>query len=327
MPSIDPHQWQLNAPAKVNWFLTLHGLRPDGYHELTTLMQTLSLCDTLTLTVQPGTGLQFTCSDPALQTDGNLVLKAAQAYLSALEAPHNDLSQHLQLHLDKHIPTQAGLGGGSSDAAATLRLLNAALGRPLPDHTLLSIAQGLGSDVAFFLTGGLALGTGRGEVITPIALTTSAQTWLENHSVWLMKPNHLGIASAQAYQAIRQAHCYAPKPCPIQGPTLPISHPWAWETWLHNDFQGWATDTYSALKALMALGQSLDLPPITLSGSGSACFMLIEPNLTVEPETLNTLVDWLDTHHWWHTIAQPLCTPPKPHALHPTTNPSPSMAP
>lgn len=141
---------KVEAYAKINWSLRITGKRPDGYHDLETVFQQISLHDTLTFTPSPS--LSLTCSDPSIPTDeSNLVLRAARA---AGATGH--------IHLEKRIPAGGGLGGGSSDAAATLRAL-APAGTPLAE-----LALSLGSDVPFFLVGGTAYATGRGEVLTPL---------------------------------------------------------------------------------------------------------------------------------------------------------------
>jgi 4-diphosphocytidyl-2-C-methyl-D-erythritol kinase len=139
----------VNAHAKINWSLRITGKRSDGYHDIETLFQTISLHDTLTFTESDR--LELTCDDPTIPTDErNLVIRAAGA-------------TPVSIALHKEIPAGGGLGGGSSDAAATL----IALGNPSAD-----IALTLGSDVPFFLTGGTAYATGRGEILTPMPCIT-----------------------------------------------------------------------------------------------------------------------------------------------------------
>lgn len=146
---------QVNAYAKINWSLRITGKRADGYHDLETLFQTISLHDTLTFTESDR--LSLTCDDPTIPVDeSNLVLRAARL----LGAPP------MAIHLHKEIPAGGGLGGGSSDAAATLMALST-------DHRLLeALALSLGSDVPFFLHGGTAYATGRGEILTPLPSVT-----------------------------------------------------------------------------------------------------------------------------------------------------------
>lgn len=137
--------------AKINWSLRITGKRPDGFHDLETVFQTISLCDELTF--READTLSLTCDDPTIPTDDtNLVIRAARAVNA----------RPLAIDLRKRIPAGGGLGGGSSNAAATLRKL----GGYRAD--LAEIALYLGSDVPFFLTGGTAYATGRGEVITPL---------------------------------------------------------------------------------------------------------------------------------------------------------------
>jgi 4-diphosphocytidyl-2-C-methyl-D-erythritol kinase len=143
----------VNAYAKINWSLRITGKRADGYHDLETLFQTISLHDTLEFAESDQ--LTLTCDDPTIPIDdSNLVLRAARA----IGAPP------VAIHLHKEIPAGGGLGGGSSDAAATLT----ALGHPPLDD----IALSLGSDVPFFLAGGTAYATGRGEILTPMPRVT-----------------------------------------------------------------------------------------------------------------------------------------------------------
>lgn len=150
----------LTAPAKVNLHLKVLGRRADGYHELVTLMQPLSLADELVLGHQ-AQGLEFSCDDPTLVQD-NLVTRAARAFFAAAGLP-----PRARLHLRKRVPVAAGLGGGSSDAAATLLGLNRLHGGVLSPTSLWELARGLGADVAFFLGRVTALCTGVGEVVEP----------------------------------------------------------------------------------------------------------------------------------------------------------------
>lgn len=152
----------VTAPAKLNLFLELLARRPDGYHALETLMIALSLADTIT--AMPAETLSLTCTDPALPCDGsNLVMKAADALRR-----HAGTNAGASLHLEKRIPSAAGLAGGSSDAAATLLALNRLWGLGLDSGQLARIAAEVGSDVAFFLSPPAAWCTGRGEIVEPI---------------------------------------------------------------------------------------------------------------------------------------------------------------
>lgn len=135
--------------GKINWALRVTAKRPDGFHDLETVFQTISLHDELTFT--PADSLSMTCDDPTIPVDEtNLVMRAARAAGA----------DNVAIQLRKRIPAGGGLGGGSSNAAATLRELG--------DGDLADIALSLGSDVPFFLLGGTAYARGRGEVLTPM---------------------------------------------------------------------------------------------------------------------------------------------------------------
>lgn len=151
----------IKAYAKINLSLALTGVREDGYHMLHSVMQTVSLCDTLW--VELAETIEFTCSEPSLAGDKNLCVRAANAFYR--EA---GLQCGARIHLDKHIPTGAGLGGGSADAAAVLRALNVLHGKPLTETSLLALGAALGADVPFCLHGGKCLCTGIGEILTPL---------------------------------------------------------------------------------------------------------------------------------------------------------------
>jgi 4-diphosphocytidyl-2-C-methyl-D-erythritol kinase len=154
----------LPAPAKINLHLEILGRRADGFHGLETVFQTLALADEVTVALEPGTGITLTCSDPTIPVDErNLAWRAA----AAIQA-HRPGCGRVTMALEKRIPHGAGLGGGSSDAASVLLGLNHMLEAPLSAAELAAIALDLGSDVPFFLIGGTAHATGRGEVLTPL---------------------------------------------------------------------------------------------------------------------------------------------------------------
>lgn len=151
----------LTSPAKINLFLRVLGKRADGYHELVSLFQTISLKDTITL--EKADSDQLLCSDPDVPTDHtNTVAKA----LAAFRKRSSDRTS-FRIHLEKKIPHGAGLGGGSSNAATVLFGLNALSSAPLKERDLLEAALEVGSDVPFFLATGTALCKGRGEIIEP----------------------------------------------------------------------------------------------------------------------------------------------------------------
>lgn len=151
----------IKAPAKINWFLEIHGKRPDGYHEIETVMQSVSLFDEIT--VEEADSLSLTCNVDLGDPQQNLVYRAAEI-LRREHAPERGA----HITLTKHIPHGAGLGGGSSDAANALVALNRLWNLNLGNDRLRELVSHVGSDCAFFIEGGTAICTGRGEVVEPI---------------------------------------------------------------------------------------------------------------------------------------------------------------
>jgi len=156
----------VRCPAKLNLFLEVVGKRADGYHDLDTVMQAIGLCDELRITPgEEGEEVSLACSEASLPTDSrNLAVRAALALRE-----RTGCRRGARLELAKRIPMQAGLGGGSSDAAGALAGLNRAWGLGLATEELRDVAASVGSDVAFFLYGGTARCTGRGEIVEPAA--------------------------------------------------------------------------------------------------------------------------------------------------------------
>src|SRR5689334_6705810 len=178
------------AHAKINLDLRVLGTRPDGFHELRTVFQALALHDTVTCVPRPGP-LAIECDTAGVPLDGgNLVWKAADVLWRSIrrQGPPRDVV----IRLDKRIPLQAGLGGGSADAAATLLALVKLWRVPVRASQLTDIAATLGADVPFFLSGGTALGLGRGDEVYPLAD-------LPRHWIVLVIPG-FGVSSADAYK-------------------------------------------------------------------------------------------------------------------------------
>ena len=248
----------LHAPAKVNLTLIVGARRDDGYHDVSTVMQTVGLYDTLTLT-EGGSGLTLTCTDHDLPTDGsNLVLRAAALFCQELHLPVPDL----HLHLQKRIPSQAGLGGGSSDAAAVLRAMRTLYAPEVPDAELERMAAALGSDVPFFIRGGTALATGRGEVLSPLPPLTDG--WFV-----IVKPTE-SFSTPAMYRRLDNLPpaCTPPLP-PLQG-GLP-----ALAAGLFNRFEA-AIPAGSAVWDIKARLAAYGALAALLSGSGSAVFGLFD---------------------------------------------------
>lgn len=179
---------RIPAYAKVNLCLDILGRRADGYHELRTIFQAISLHDTLELTLTRAPGIKLACNDPSLPLGReNLVWRALDLLRRAL---HLRSGVHARLH--KRIPAGRGLGGGSSDAAAALVGLLRLTERRLPASRLLDIASHLGADVPFFLGGGRALGVGRGGEIFPLLD-------LPRRAVLVVSPAGIAVPTRDAY--------------------------------------------------------------------------------------------------------------------------------
>jgi 4-diphosphocytidyl-2-C-methyl-D-erythritol kinase len=259
------------AHAKVNLDLRVLGRRPDGYHELRTVFQSLALHDTLTVRHAPGPfGIESDAPGLALNRS-NLIWRAASAVWRA--AGHRGEPRDVVIELQKRIPMQAGLGGGSSDAAATLVALQAfwRVDLPLPD--LVGIAAGLGSDVPFFLVGGTALGLGRGEQIYPLP---DIGRW---HVVLVRPP--FGVPTAEAYGwlaadgvAAGAAAAASGRRRP-RGAALPV--PWhPGELSLGNDLEAPVCRRFPAIRRLKDALRRAGATVALMAGSGSTVFGLFD---------------------------------------------------
>ncbi len=182
--------WRASCPAKVNLGLHVVGLRSDGYHEIVTVFQAIDICDVLEGELSDALTLEV--SDPALPAEeSNLVVRAARLLQGRVRGT---VIPGARLRLEKAIPVGGGLGGGSSDAAGALLLLNMLWGLNLDPSTLKDLAAELGSDVPFFLSGGTALGTGRGSTIEP--LPPLADRWV------LLGSPPFGFQTPDVYRAL-----------------------------------------------------------------------------------------------------------------------------
>jgi 4-diphosphocytidyl-2-C-methyl-D-erythritol kinase len=178
------------APAKLNLFLEVRGRRPDGYHEIETVMVAVDLFDTLTIRDEPSGEIRLRCSDPTLPVGGdNLVIKAADRLRAA-----TGCRRGARIELSKVIPAQAGLAGGSSDAAATLAGLDRVWDLGIPGHQLDALAAEVGSDVCFFNHVPGAVCRGRGERVEPVPI-------IDRYHFVLVCPA-VGVSTADVYRRV-----------------------------------------------------------------------------------------------------------------------------
>jgi 4-diphosphocytidyl-2-C-methyl-D-erythritol kinase len=253
-----PDGVKLRAPAKINLALEVLGRRPDGYHELRTVFLALDLCDILSFQAAPRLSLEVEGRAP--HGDDNLVMRAARAL--AVRAA----GRGARIRLRKRIPTGSGLGGGSSDAAATLRGLDAFWQLGLPRAELLRIARELGADAPFFLLGGAALGTDRGDELDPLP---APATWV----ALSVPPFRLHRKTARVFQSLLPgeysdgSRSLALAEALRQGGSPPGEL-------LHNGLLPAAERAFPELKGYVeGLGRASGVP-WALSGAGPACFAL-----------------------------------------------------
>lgn len=251
---------RLYAPAKINWTLEVLGRRPDGYHELRTVLQTIGLWDVLELEPAPQTALDVEGCHQA--TEDDLVLRAAR-----LLGEEAGLSAGVRFRLRKAIPVAAGLGGGSSDAAAALRGLDRLWGLAYGRERLSALAARLGSDVPFFLHGGTALARGRGEVIEP--LPEAPQAWL----VLVVPPLSLPGKTGRMYASLSAADFSDGSASEALAAHLRRGGRIE-EGMLLNAFQGVAYEVFPGLAAYREALLAAGARRVHLAGSGPALFAL-----------------------------------------------------
>jgi 4-diphosphocytidyl-2-C-methyl-D-erythritol kinase len=253
------------AFAKINLGLRVLGRRADGYHEIRTVFQTVTLHDTLTFEATPGGRLELACSDPGIPTDEtNLVLRAA----SALRGRYG-VAQGARVGLEKVIPAGGGLGGGSSDAAVTLAALASLWAVETGARELAEIGARLGADVPFFLTGGTAAGTGTGADIVPLADAPKMHLCVVTPGV--------GVSTAEAYKALgaralTKADTAANLSVSRTEADFPASLCDVWS----NDFEAVVVRLYPEVGRAREALRGAGAQRVMLSGSGSSVFGVFE---------------------------------------------------
>jgi 4-diphosphocytidyl-2-C-methyl-D-erythritol kinase len=267
----------LFAPAKLNLFLAVTGRRPDGFHDLVSVAAPLDFGDSLR--AERAAGFSLTCDQAEVPVDAsNLVLKAARVFVDA-----TGWSGGVRFVLEKRIPLGAGLGGGSSNAVAALRALNALAGTPLASEQVTAVALQLGSDCPLFLQDGPVVMRGRGEQIAPLPRAALAR--VRGRRLLVFKPA-FAIATPWAY-----AQMVAGAPGSYLPPAVAEERLAAWldradaplETLLFNNMEPAAFRKFPAFPALLEQLQATFGLQSRMSGSGSACFAVLPDTADVAP--------------------------------------------
>jgi 4-diphosphocytidyl-2-C-methyl-D-erythritol kinase len=260
MVASTPVAVRVRAHAKLNLDLRILGRRPDGFHELRTVFQSLALHDTLTFIPRQG-AFRIACDTPDVPRDRtNLVWQAADRLWKL--CGKSGRVRDVAVNLEKRVPAEAGLGGGSADAAATLRALSRLWGLRVPAAELASLAAELGSDVPFFLRGGTALGVGRGDAI-------SSLPDVERYWVVLLLPAFT-VSSSDAYRWYDAADVRV-RPTPTRGDRW-LPRPWQ----SANDLEPAVTRRHPEIGRMKAALSRSGAWAAAMSGSGSAVFGLFE---------------------------------------------------
>jgi len=257
------HEIALRSYAKINLGLHILGRRPDGYHEVRTVLQTIALHDRLILKRRQTRGIQFSSNEPGIDPADNLVVHAIKLFQS-----QTGVSGGLTANLEKAIPLGAGLGGGSSNAAATLLGLARLFRLDLRTSDLLHWAGQLGSDVPFFLVGGTALGIGRGSEVYPL------EELLKRH-VLLAIPSR-GVSTADAYGRLSlqltNTHPESMIPRFCSGFWASLER----QKHQENDFEPIFFESFPQLRKVKVDWLAAGALAAGLTGSGSALFGLFE---------------------------------------------------
>ena len=252
---------EIPSPAKINLFLEVIARRPDGYHEIESVMQLVDLCDCVRLARKPR-GIQVSVAGAELPSGrGNLAYKAA-----ALLMETAGLSDGVHIRLEKRIPVAGGLGGGSSNAAAVLAGLNRLYGLGRSREELTEIGASLGSDVPFFLSDGLALATGRGEILTPL------EPWPPR---WVVLANPgVPVSTAWAYREVSSKLTGWQRQASIINLVTDRGLPWP-PLWAFNRLEAVVLPHRAEVRSLKALLERGGGAPVLMSGSGASLFAVV----------------------------------------------------
>ncbi|PKN79684.1 MAG: 4-(cytidine 5'-diphospho)-2-C-methyl-D-erythritol kinase [Candidatus Cloacimonetes bacterium HGW-Cloacimonetes-1] len=263
----------INSFAKINLFLEVVGLQSNNYHEIDTVFGSIDLCDTLRFALTKKPSIKLLSNLPEMVSESNLVYKVAK-YLADLYCPKHGI----EIHLEKRIPIAAGLGGGSSNAAATIQALNILWDIGLNLEEMMSIGAKYGSDIPYFFIGGTARGTGYGSTIQPLE-----DIVLDN--ILLVNPN-IGISSKEAYtlydlqkdnnerteQMVHSSHIY------------------------YNGLESVVEQKYEDIRVINENLRFMGADVSMMSGSGSTCFGIFKNSekMGISQEFFNTKGYWTE---------------------------------
>ncbi|MBK9738226.1 MAG: 4-(cytidine 5'-diphospho)-2-C-methyl-D-erythritol kinase [Actinobacteria bacterium] len=256
----------VRVPAKVNLQLSVGPGRPDGYHELVTVFQAVGLFDEVVARSRPEIGISLTVTGEGEGLlpldDGNLAYRAA-----ALLAEHQGIEPAVELHINKAIPIAGGMAGGSADAAATLLACDALWRLATPREELMALAADLGSDVPFALHGGTAIGTGRGENLTPVLSRGSFH--------WVFALANAGLSTPAVYAECDRLRGGRAVPEPYVSDMLMqavrAGDPMLLGKSVHNDLQAAALSLRPSLAQVLEVGDDFGALGGLVSGSGPTC--------------------------------------------------------
>ena len=262
-----PGRIVVGSPAKLNLFLEVLGRRDDGYHEIETVFQEIDRCDEIEIVRGEGAAgeaLEFACDVPELAPPGrNLVERAARAFFDATA-----IREPVRIRLRKTIPAGSGLGGGSSNAAATLLALDRLLGTRLPIAALETLAASLGSDCPFFLHGGSAIGRGRGERVEPL------RDFPPRAFLVVVPP--IAVSTASIYEALASSLKRSIDVRRIPLVELRSANLSLVGSSLHNRLETVAFARHPDLRRAADAMQTVVTGPVRLTGSGGALFAVFE---------------------------------------------------
>jgi 4-diphosphocytidyl-2-C-methyl-D-erythritol kinase len=275
--------WAGKVPAKINLWLEVIGKREDGYHDISSLMLPISVFDRMEIEVRPGDGsISFSCDAPEIPSDDrNLAWRAADLYMKC-----SGKRAGVRIHLEKHIPWGAGLGGGSSDAGGVLTALNLLFENAVSPGDLERLALSLGADVPFFLHSRPALATGIGEKLqfTDVA---------PDYPLLLIKPP-LVVPTGWVYQSLKLTKE------PVQIRLSGFSeHPWELRDFIANDLESVTASRYPVIADLKRWLIGQGALAASMSGSGPTVFGIFRTDRAAEDAAILAKRDW--PRCWMHT--------------------------